>query len=272
MRVTTEENLLEGAIESLTEILKKHPNYADVWNRLGLCFYLRKDYKEARRCFENGLKINSNYADCAVNYAYTLWQMGDVKNGIRRLLKIYGRTQKASIGNTLGRIFVSLGDFRKGIEYLAKSSQARRPLLYKLDFYFAHLLSDDRKKEFKREIRKIVRAEPSYKRFIKTQGLLETRGIHKSKILQMFNTNPNLHLVYVEMANLSASEGDMQRAKKLFLKAETILPDSAHAEYALGQIHFGRNESAAAKRHFRKAIKYDPHFTKSYISLSYIYT
>lgn len=270
MSYVTDE-LLPRVINALRERLKTHQNYADLWNKLGLCLWFSGEYDEGRKCFEKALKINPNYVDCAVNYAYILYQMGETETAISNLIRLYKRLERHNIAHTLGRFYALNGDLKNASFYLNKAAEKERPLLYRLDAYLLRLLSEPDNPKHRRAIRSLVASDPPYKRYISTHRLLGRNGSSRERILQTFTVSPYLHLVYVEIADLLASQGDLQTAHKLFAKAEAVLPDSPIAEYAMGQIDFARGEFNEAKKHLRRAIKYDPIFNQAYISLANVY-
>lgn len=269
--------ILSRLIGKLKSVLKEHPDYADMQNRLGLALCLLKEHKAAYKHFEKALEINGNYTDCVVNLAYLMHHMSRTEDAIGMLKKFRDREIPARIAHTrpyvahtLGRLLALTDNLEEAAEFINEASETKRPLLFRLDAELLRLLLGESVSYVERRIRHFASIDAPYKRYISIHRLLLRTPTLKRRILRLFATNPNLHLVYVDMADMVASEGDLQTARRLFRKAETILPDSAFIEDALGTICIAQGDPEKARRHFRRAIRYDPKFVKAYLNLAYI--
>jgi len=271
----SDSKLLSRLIVVLQKEVAEHSEYADRQNRLGLALFLAKDYEAAERHFEEALRINSNYTDCRVNLAYLLHHTRRTEDALD-MLKIYEcgaippRTAHTYpyIAHTLGRLLALAGRLKEAERYLDAAAEKKRPLLFRLDAELLRLLSG--RPRVQKRIRRLASTDASYKRYISVHRLLTDGPALKRRIRRLFALNPNFHLVYIDMADMVASDGDLKTARRLFARAETILPDSASAENALGMIHLANGELNEARKHLRRAIRYDPKFVKAYLNLAYI--
>ncbi len=74
-----EEGKLQAAEPVLREVIMRNPNYADVHNKLGIIYNLRREMTKAAEHFEQALKLNPSYTEVSLNLAITYNDMGEFK-------------------------------------------------------------------------------------------------------------------------------------------------------------------------------------------------
>jgi len=55
----------------LSEVVKAHPSFPDLFNMLGVIYHSLERHDEAESCFETALELNPNYTEAALNLSVT---------------------------------------------------------------------------------------------------------------------------------------------------------------------------------------------------------
>ncbi|MBI5101656.1 MAG: tetratricopeptide repeat protein [Nitrospirae bacterium] len=69
----------EAAEPVLREVITANPRYADVHNKLGVIYNLRREMNKAAEHFEKALELNPRYTEVSLNLAVTYNDMGEFK-------------------------------------------------------------------------------------------------------------------------------------------------------------------------------------------------
>ncbi len=77
----------EAALELFQGVLEKHPGFADVHNKVGLCLAMLGDPEAALEEFDHALKISDTYAEAHLNRAIVLQGLGHFEEARRHLQK-----------------------------------------------------------------------------------------------------------------------------------------------------------------------------------------
>ncbi|WP_109833129.1 tetratricopeptide repeat protein [Reichenbachiella versicolor] len=77
----------DSAIYYLTLSIKEVPYFLDGYSYLGYIHVMNKDYDQALKTYNEGLKINSTYDQLLHNVAYTYYLMGDIKKTLKTINK-----------------------------------------------------------------------------------------------------------------------------------------------------------------------------------------
>ena len=70
----------------LTQIVREHQGFADMFNMLGVIHHGQGRFTQAQEMFEHALKVNPNYTEAALNLAVTYNDLGkyrEAKIGLR---------------------------------------------------------------------------------------------------------------------------------------------------------------------------------------------
>ena len=58
---------MQGQKEQYIQILEREANNKIAWNNLGELYFRESDFFEAKKCFENAIDIDGNYANALYN-------------------------------------------------------------------------------------------------------------------------------------------------------------------------------------------------------------
>lgn len=124
----------EEAETLFSEVLKVHPKYADVHNKVGVIRHLKGDLAKAAEHFEMALSINPKYTEASLNLAITYNEMGDFEKAKEVFLRAAQIAQpgpydiepfiKGRLANEherLGGIYHDLGLYDEAIEEYRKA-------------------------------------------------------------------------------------------------------------------------------------------------------
>jgi|GEM_PF-1813728 len=254
-------------LEELERDLQEHPNYADIHNRLGLVRHFVGDFGAARAAFLRALTINKNYVDCICNMAYTLLEIEGPASALSWSRTHMNRLSNWRIIHTHARMLAQADFWREAADTLDSIRSHR--LITKVDAVLCRLVADPADTRALASLEKILGESKTYRQLL-TRNNLTSPPLDRKKVANILRNNPNIHLVYVDMAKVAANRDDMDAARLLFSAATRISPDSPFAEHALGNILMTRGQRARARKHFLRAIEFDPLFVNAHLNLAYI--
>ena len=254
-------------LEELERDLQEHPNYADIHNRLGLVRHFVGDFGSARVAFLRALTINKNYVDCICNMAYTLLEIEGPAAALLWSRTHMNRLSNWRIIHTHARMLAQADLWREAADTLDSIQSPH--LTAEVDAVLCRLISDPADTRALAALEKILGESKTYRRLLMRNNLTSP-PLDRKKVANILRNNPNIHLVYVDMAKVAANRDDMDTARLLFSAATCISPNSPFAEHALGNILMTRGQRARAKKHFLRAIEFDPLFVNAHLNLAYI--
>jgi tetratricopeptide (TPR) repeat protein len=270
------------ALKRLTEYLRQevilHATYPDLQNRLGLVLAFCGDYKEAILHYENALKTNPLYTTCLTNYAFAQAAAGKNQEGLRTIKRvIIGSPGDCAVLTAHGQYQLAYGEPQEAIDSFEKALHLRpdlRSAHHNLAVSLLFLPSPTL-----RRVEKLFhhagRGE-GFRKYYKEINLFESgKLILSEKVGQALKNpliqNPNYIRIHVDLANLVASEGDYEGAKKEFSLALSLAPESAEVENAFGEVESRKGNRASAIAHFKKAVSFDRRHVMAHANLAFIY-
>ena len=262
-----EREYLPVLVEELERDLQEHPNYADIHNRLGLVRHFVGDFGAARAAFLRALTINKNYVDCICNMAYTILEAEGPASALSWSGTHTSRLSNWRLTRTHARMLAQAGLWRNAADVLDSISSPR--LAVRIDAVLCRLVADPADTRALTILEKILGESKAYRQLLKRYRLTSP-PLDSKRVANILRHNPNIHLVYVDMAKVAANRDDMNAARVLFSAATRISPDSPFAEHALGNIFMSRGQRSRAKKHFLRAIQFDPLFVNAHLNLAYI--
>lgn len=271
-------NALGRLVEFLRQEVILHPTYPDLGNRLGLVLAFSGDYKEAIFHYGKALTANPGYTICLTNCAFAKAAAGNAEEGLRTMKRVvsispgdyallcaYGQYQLA-----YGKAQEAVDSFEKALHTRPDLRSAHHNLGVSLLF-----LSSPNLKRAEKLFHHAGRGE-GFKRYYKEIGLFESGKLVLSQQVALtlkkpFTQNPNYVKIHIDLANLIASGGDYEGAKKEFSLALSLSPESAEVENAFGEVEARRENRSAAIGHFKKAISFDHKHVMAHTNLAFIY-
>lgn len=208
-----DEGKLEAAEPVLREVIALNPRYADVHNKLGIIYNLRREMKKAAEHFEKALELNPRYTEVSLNLAVT---------------------------------YNDMGEFKKAQEVFSMAAQIAHPDPNTLDPFIAgklaneHLrvgniylefnMNDEAVEEFKKAIKLHPKLADVHTRLgiaLRNKGLVEEAIVHfvKAKLI-----NPHYGQAWVQLGLSYYMEGLTGLAFEEWGKALEINPDLKEAE------------------------------------------
>ncbi len=223
-------NLLRDAVKYISKGVEIHPLYIQGWVLLGNAYLKLDKFNQARLCFENCLRISSDYPDALTNLLY-LAQLTNKKKDYLESIKDYKMlikyhpdnydylTQLAGVYENvnpdtsitiLNNIIASKPDCD---EAYGKLGEIYGKTFHKIDTSFVYLMK-------------------AYKINPKNSSVLENIGIvyglkndfNKSiyYLKKALELNPNEPRLYMNIGGTYRNMGQTSKSKEYFLKAEQI--------------------------------------------------
>ncbi len=228
----------DKALEAVNALEKKRPNNPAVFNLKGGAYLGKNDTANARKSFEQALKLNPAYLPAATNLA-----------------RIHLRQGKPEAARAL---------FQKMLETDAGNSRAMVELA---KLWFAG--KDDR--QAVELLERAVKADP---KSVEAQRLLVNYHIKKGDTLkavsvarEMLNANPAhpdaLHTLGI--AQLSA--GDAAGARSSFKRLTDLAPRSPEAHYRLASAQIATKDLEGAQQSLQAALKLSPKALDLHVAL-----
>jgi tetratricopeptide (TPR) repeat protein len=270
------------ALRRLVEFLRQevilHPTYLDIENRLGLVLAFCGDCEEAIVHYEKALKANPGYTNCMTNHAFARAAVGNAQEGLRTMKRaVSGSPGDYALLAAQGQYQLAYGEPEEAVNSFERALHARP------DLRSAHhnlavsllFLSSPNLKRAEKLFHHAGRGE-GFKRYYKEIGLFESGKLVLSEqamaaLKKPLTQNPNSIRIHIDLANLMASEGDYEGAKREFSLSLGLAPESAEVENAFGEVEARRGNTPAAITHFKKAVSFDRKHVMAHANLAFIY-
>jgi protein O-GlcNAc transferase len=224
---------LKEAESIYKEILKFHPENADVLHLIGLLYYQNGNYDSAITYIRKALQFNPN-AEIYNNLGTVLRQKGHFDEAIYYYQKaIQLNPNFATAHNNIGTIFQSKGLLNEAIVSYEKALQIDQNLA---DTYF-NLGTAFREKE-----------------------LLDAAVFNYQKAIQL---NPNFAIAYNNLGNVFDEKGEEDKAITYYQHAIQLNPAFSEAYFNIGRVMTRHNKMNEALASFDQALRYKPDFIKA---------
>ncbi len=116
------QRLYGDAIDYYREALKKRPQEATLWNKIGLAELRLARYDDAEKTFKKALKIDKHFPDATGNLGATYYlqkEYGKAVKMCRRAIKL--RPDMASFHSNLANAYFSRKDYDKAVREFARA-------------------------------------------------------------------------------------------------------------------------------------------------------
>jgi tetratricopeptide (TPR) repeat protein len=124
----------DKAEKYLSQVVKEHRGFADVFDMLGVICHAQGQFQRAQECFEEALKINPNYTEAALNLSVTYNDRGKydkarevysrvISNSYQqpRSLDPFARGKLANMHADLGAAYAGLSMYDEGVREYSKA-------------------------------------------------------------------------------------------------------------------------------------------------------
>ncbi len=166
----------DRAQKIFTELLKKHPSFADVYNMLGVIHHNAGHFNDATKNFEKALKLNPQYTEALLNLAVLYNDLGEYKKARKLYEKVQAKSQehkgskmdpfiRAKLANRhaeVGDIYEGIGFYQEAIDEFQKALKLA-PTFHDIRCKLSICLREmGQYKESLKELRKVIKANPKY--------------------------------------------------------------------------------------------------------------
>jgi CRP-like cAMP-binding protein/tetratricopeptide (TPR) repeat protein len=216
-RIRGSDEMMEKALKSLSAKIKRHPEFPDMLNEMGVLLMGSARWDEALDHLERALKLNPEYIDAQINLSIVLGEMGRDPEAIARLMDI--RNKNVKVFYLLGNFFFKTNRFFEAMTAFTRVSSIN-----------PHYADTDQHLENLRNY------------FAKLNNLLEMH-------LRLAQESPNYPDIHLKIGNLYLLAGKRDEAMNEFLEAVRLKPDYAEALERLESVRNG------ADRHFTQLLE-----------------
>lgn len=220
-----DEAMYPEAESMLLEVARLRPNYADVFNKLGVIANLDNRLDEAVAHFESALRLNPAYSEAAMNLAITLNEMGQTDRAHDLLIQSASSTPRR-----VGDGKCSLTD-----HFIAGKLANEHFKLGRM--YIENELLDEAIEEFN----KAVRLRPGLPDVYLRLGMaLRDKG-RVAEAMESFESaikaNPHYAPAYVQLGISHYTEGRYGEARAHWQRALELSPADREARSLLSLLH-----------------------------------
>jgi tetratricopeptide (TPR) repeat protein len=122
-QLRTEKNFLD-AVDYYQAAMKKSPNNAALFNKIGICQLMLQRYKEAKKSFERAIKADRQHADAYNNLGVIYYQAKNYNKAIKQYEKAIAlRDDAASYYSNRGAAYFGKKQFDKAAADYSKSME-----------------------------------------------------------------------------------------------------------------------------------------------------
>jgi tetratricopeptide (TPR) repeat protein len=237
-----EQKLYKQILIEIKKEIQIHPNYADLYNQLGLLLMAQGDRVGAENYFLESLSLNPRYREANINLGFLYFETK--------------RLQEAK------KIFLP---------------QARK---YSKDGLLQHVLGilylqEGKRKEALIRIRKAVQCHSYYRDYYRKIGIWRGGIPHLDQKTERFFKRTRLNYHYAQFHNFSglylAKKGKATQAVRELQKAASLKPDEFLFHANLGTVYYYQGAYRKAIQEYKRALKMDPSYGMGYANLSYTY-
>ena len=219
------------AINCYQQALILKPDYAEVYNNLGMALKRQNRLEAAIECYKKAFKFKPDYAIAYNNLANTLMESGDLsaaKVNYEKALTL--KSDVPEVYNNLGNVLMALGHIEDAV---AKFQTALKLRPDYVEAYSNLGNALQKKKAFGDAIR-----------------------CYQSAL----NYDPNYFKAYNNLGNAYQQNGELSRAVDCYQNALQLQPDYAEAHNNLGNVRVEMGKIPEALESYQKALELDPSF------------
>lgn len=222
---------IEVAYRQATNLVRKQPNSAELYNLLGLITHGLGRIDEAINAWNKALSIRSDYAEVFFNVGNAFNDQGNIEKAKENFkMALSASPDYAECHNNMGILLLGEGKINEALSYWVKA----------------------------------VSIKPDYADAYINQGIALTELGRSAEALEAYkkalNANPNSEVAYFNMANNLLNQGIFNKAILAYQKALSILPHFAEAYNNLGIAYEKDNQIEPAIRSYIKAIDAKPKY------------
>jgi tetratricopeptide (TPR) repeat protein len=164
----------EEALEEYQRVLKKHPDLARLYDKIGLCYYRLNDYDNAVEYFKRMLEKEPQSQDTLINLSAIYFEQGNLDEGMNYFQQLDNKSlTDSTLFYNIGILFFKNNQIELAIEYLSKSLELDPKYV---DAYYqmglASLNNGDME-QAKASFAKVIELAPESEKAAQAKNLLE---------------------------------------------------------------------------------------------------
>ena len=234
--------LYKRILIEIERAIQIYPDYADLYNQLGLFFVLEGDLEGAELRFLEALSLNQNYREAALNLGFLYTDMRRWKEAESIFLpEIKKYPKDGFLHHALGALYLRMG----------------------------------RKKNALAQIRKAIQCHPYYRDYYKKRGVLQGGVVRldrrRAEALKKARLNHHRAQLHNFIGLYLAKRGKSAQAVRELKKASKLKPNEVLFHSNLGTVYYYDGAYLNAVKEYEQALKMDPLYGMGYANLSYTY-
>ena len=261
------------ALEKLSQLAPKVP---EVQGNLGLAYYWQGRPLEASQAFRRALKLNPKMTRAELMLGVCDAELGRNKEAVAILEPAFRHPSDQETGRLVGlnlqRAYAGMGEYARAVAVFDELLN-RYPNDSEILFHASRLYAD----RAYWTMRQLIQADPNSVWFhyanAEVQESLQRFELaiaEYRKVLEMQPRLPGVHLRIGRVLVQSSNDAKVvAEALGEFQQELTIAPQSADAEYEIGEIYRRRNQFEDSLQHFSNAVRFQPDFEEAQIGLAH---
>jgi len=229
-----EQSKLEEAIEAYKKALSIKPNYANAFNNMGITLQEQGKLKEAIEAYRKALSIKPDYAIAYSNMGITLQEQGKLEEAIEAYKKALSIKPDYAIAySNMGITFQEQGKLEEAIEAYKEALSINPDIT---DAYYNMGLTFQEQGKLEEAIeayKKALSIKPDNTDAYNNMGLtLQEQGKLEEAIeayKKALSIKPDNAIAYNNMGNTCQEQGKLEEAIGAYKEALSIKPDYAEA-------------------------------------------
>ncbi len=127
----------EGAIESLSNIIKNDPQDIDSIYQLAILLHKKQQLQQAAQYYRQVLKLNPKHSMALNNYAWVLFDEHNIKQAVQMAKTAYQQSpSSAAIADSYGWFLIHEGEYQKGVKILEDAASQNKEN-YNIQYHLA---------------------------------------------------------------------------------------------------------------------------------------
>ena len=263
-----------GAIRGYEKLVKLAPQGAEFHANLGIAYYSAGRFREAARACQEALKLKPGLIHAHYFLGVSLAEAGECKLALPYLERDYPRVSDSQLKRSMGtdalRCAMAQNQADKAVRFvgwLGRDFPDDPDVLY----LSSHVYSDLSTRASERLLETAPGSYQAHQlnaEVLELQGKLSDAAQEYGKVLSL---NPRLPEIHYRLGRLLLAgppgPTTLDQARREFQEELKIDPDSAVAEYELGEMARQARQWNDAIQHFERASKLDPEFAAALVGL-----
>lgn len=263
-----------GAIRGYEKLVKLAPQVAEFHANLGMAYYSAGRFHDAAREWREALRLKPGLTHAHFFLGVSLAEAGECKQALPYLERDYPRATDSQLKRSMGtdalRCAMALNQADKAVAFVAwleRDFPDDPDLLY----LSSHVYSDLSTRASERLLETAPGSYQAHQlnaEVLELQGKLSDAAQEYRKVLSL---NPRLPGIHYRLGRLllagPPAPATLDEARREFQEELRIDPDSAVAEYELGEMARQARQWNDAIQHFERASKLDREFAAALVGL-----